>query len=292
MKITLDAYAKINLYLDIIRKRENGYHDIKGVMQKISLSDKVTVEAEKAEEVKIELSCSSPSIPTGSDNIAYRAAELYLKEYSSEPYKVKIHIEKNIPAAGGLAGGSTDAAAVLRALDTLINDKKNISDLITRSAVLGADVPFCLSEGGMITEGIGDILTPCPALSDCAVLVVNTKESVSTPAAYRKLDELHDDFKVSSFDRVRFEKMMAGLYEKDAVAVCEGMFNIFEEAVLCDCPLSKKAKNVMLEKGAVGAMMSGSGSTIFGIYNSEQEAESAYEVFTSLGYTTKITKIV
>ncbi len=291
MKLTAQAYAKINLYLDIISKRDNGYHDIKGVMHKISLSDTVSVNVEKAEQNEITLSCSEPHIPTGRENIAYRAAELYLDLFSTDKYKVDIHIEKRIPAAGGLAGGSTDAAAVLWLMQEMLGgtDIRTLSEV---SARLGADVPFCLSESAMITEGIGDILTPCPALGSCAVLICNTGESVSTPAAYAKLDRLHGDFKHASFDEKRFSRLLDGLTQKDITAVSEGMFNIFEEAVLCECPLSLEAKSIMLSHSAIGAMMSGSGSTVFGLYRCERDAVKAYEKLKALGYSVHICSAV
>ena len=289
MKITLEAYAKINLYLDIVSRRENGYHDIKGIMHKLSLSDTVTVAISEADESKITLTCSQDDIPTDSKNIAYRAAELYLTKYAQRPYNVAIHIEKRIPAAGGLAGGSTDGAAVLRAMHTLLGNAE-YTQLIADSASLGADLPFCMADGAMITEGIGDVLTPCPSLPECAILICNTGEGVSTPAAYARLDGIYNDFAETCFDEVRFSLLTRGLDTGNLSLISEGMYNIFEEAVLPDCPLASNVKQIMLMHGAVGAMMSGSGSTIFGLYRNEADAQEAYTVLSSLGYVTHICK--
>ncbi len=290
MNITLEAYAKINLYLDVVGRRENGYHDIKGIMHKLSLSDTVTVELEAAEKNEITLTCSVPGIPTDSKNIAYRAAELFLSKYAKRPYSVSIHIEKRIPAAGGLAGGSTDGAAVLHAMHELIGGVE-YARLIADSASLGADLPFCMADGAMVTEGIGDILTPCPSLPECAVLLCNTGESVSTPAAYARLDQLYGNFAETSFDEERFSRLIRGLGSGDISLISDGIYNIFEQAVLPDCPLAAEAKRSMLAHGAVGAMMSGSGSTIFGLYRSDAEAAEAYGILSSLGYVTHICQI-
>ena len=289
MKATLNAYAKINLYLDIVGKRENGYHDIKGIMHKISLCDTVSVDVEKCDKNVISLTCSVDGIPTDRTNIAYKAAEFYLERYTTDTYSVAIHIEKRIPAAGGLAGGSTDGAAVLRALHSIIGGVE-YEALITDSARLGADVPFCMVDSAMITQGIGDILTPCPSLPECAILICNTTEAVSTPLAYGKLDEIYDDFKEAQFDTDRFSTLMQGLEHEDLALVSSGMFNIFEEAVLTECPLAREVKDIMAGLGAIGVMMSGSGSTIFGIFKNENEAKSSYDKLSSLGYVTHICK--
>ncbi len=289
MKITLEAYAKINLYLDIVGKRENGYHDIKGIMHRISLSDTVSVELERAQHTEITISCSQADIPTDKRNIAYRAAEMYLDKYVSYPCLVHIDIEKRIPAAGGLAGGSTDGAAVLRAMHRMLGGVK-YSTLITESAKLGADIPFCLADSAMITEGIGDILSPIAPLPECAILICNTGEGVSTPLAYARLDEIHNNFEQTSFDDVRFAKLTEGLEKGKLDLISEGMYNIFEEAVLIECPLAAEAKSFMQSHGSVGCMMSGSGSTIFGLYSDEHSALDAYQALSSLGYIAHICK--
>ena len=289
MKTSLEAYAKINLYLDIVGKRENGYHDIKGIMHKISLSDNVSVEISECDENQITLTCSSPDIPCDNRNIAYKAALMYLDSYTDRTYKVSIHIEKHIPAAGGLAGGSTDGAAVLKAMHTLLGGVDH-DTLIRDSARLGADLPFCMVDCAMITEGIGERLTPCPSLSDCVILICNTGESVSTPLAYAQLDAHYDNFLRTEFDEVRFASLRDGLESGDLSVVARNMYNVFESVVLESCPQAKKVKEIVLAQDAIGAMMSGSGSTIFAIYKDEQASEKAYKTLCSLGYTTHICK--
>ena len=289
MNVTLDAYAKINLYLDIVGKRENGYHDIKGIMHKISLCDTVSIDLTPSSENSITLTCSKEGIPTDRANIAYKAAEFYLSNYTEDKYSVSIHIEKRIPAAGGLAGGSTDGAAVLRAMYSMLGGVE-WECLVRECARLGADIPFCMVDSAMITEGIGDILTPCRNLPNCTILICNTGEGVSTPAAYKKLDEMHDNFRTARFDDAHFSLLTDGLDRGDLSLVARGMYNIFESAVLPECPMAEEARSIMLERGAIGAMMSGSGSTIFGLYRDEREAVGAYETLRELGYTTHICK--
>lgn len=291
MNKTVEAHAKINLYLDITGKRENGYHDICGVMHKISLSDTVSVTAEKAIRPSICVTCSDPSIPLGASNIAYRAAERYIDRFCSDNYCIDIHIEKRIPAAGGLAGGSTDAAAVLLCLRDMIG-KSSENELYSLGAGLGADVPFCMADGTMITEGIGDILTPCPSLGNCTLVICNTGEAVSTPEAYGKLDMLYNNFSDRSFDRKRFSCISKGLSKGDLKLTAKSMYNIFEDAVLPTRPKAKGAKELMTAHGAVGAMMSGSGPTIFGIFDSIDNAQSAYGALRALGYSTHICKAI
>ncbi len=288
MKKSVKAYAKINLYLDVVSRRDNGYHNIKGIMQKVSLCDTVTITLTPSEQNEISITCTNPFVPTDEKNIAYKAAAAFLSEYSKNCYKVEIDIEKNIPAAGGLAGGSTDAAATLKILDELLGHPADATALMSLASRLGADVPFCLAEGSMITEGIGDILTPVASLENCFILITNTGESVSTPRAYAKLDEIYGGFCETCFDADRFNKLCLGLEEKDLTAACEGMYNIFEDVVLGECTLAAGAKKLIGECGALGAMMSGSGPSVFGIFDSYGAAERACEKLKSLGYDTHI----
>ncbi len=288
MKKTAKAYAKINLYLDIVGKRENGYHDICGVMQKISLCDTVTVSLLPSEQNVIQITCSDPRIPTDSKNIAYKAASAYLDSFSESTYKVMIDIQKHIPAAGGLAGGSTDAAAVLKLMQELTDQPESVDTLIPIASKLGADVPFTLSCGSMITEGIGDVLTPISSLEDCYVLITNTGERVSTPAAYARLDLLYDNFKKPELNRSRFESLCDGLKEKNTRKTAQFMYNIFEDAVLKECTLAAEAKRLISDCGALGAMMSGSGPTVFGIFDDTDKVKLAYKKLCELGYDTHI----
>ena len=291
MKKTVAAHAKINLYLDITGKRENGYHDIKGIMHKISLADTVSVSVERSSHTEISLTCSDPSIPTGESNIAYKAAKRYLDAFSSECYEIAIHIEKRIPAAGGLAGGSTDAASTLLCLYEMIGGCST-DELFSLAARLGADVPFCMSDGCMITEGIGEILTPCKKLCPATLVICNTGEAVSTPEAYCELDRIYDDFCHREFDDGSFGTLMSGLEHGELSQITSGMYNIFEDAVLPTRPKAKGARELMISHGAVGAMMSGSGPTIFGIFDNEECADAAYTALVALGYSTHKCKAI
>ena len=288
MHITLNAYAKINLYLDVVSRRANGYHDIKGIMQKVSLCDTVSLTLSPSGKNEIVISCSNPAIPTNEKNIAYKAADAFLSRFTDQAYKVEIAIEKRIPAAGGLAGGSTDAAAVLCGMRALLGIPKIKQELLELGASLGADIPFCCSDGSMITEGIGDILSPAPSLSNSIVLISNSGESVSTPEAYKKLDEIYNCFSDTQFDADRFDMLCKGLETNDTESVCKAMYNVFEDVVLKEKPKAAEAKKTMLSLGAVGAMMSGSGPTVFGIFKDKNAAKCAHKALIELGCDTHI----
>lgn len=288
MKITLTAPAKLNLYLDITDKRDDGYHNIKSVMHKISLCDFVSVKIDRAIETAITVTCSDPSVPDGKDNIAYKAAELFLNNFIHAPQKVDITIKKNIPSAAGLGGGSSDAAAVLIAMNQLFGGHRSKEQLSKIAVQLGADVPFCLYSSPMITEGVGEKLSRTYCLPPCTVLIANSGESVSTSKAYSELDEIYNDFKASSFDPKRFEALNKALMEKDLCKISDNMYNIFEEPILNKCPLARKAKNIMNSNGANAAMMSGSGPTVFGFFEDDSSANKAAEELNSLGYYTSV----
>ncbi len=265
-----DAYAKINLFLDIESKRVDGYHNIISVMQSVSLCDTVTVEYSESAEKSIEISCDDPSIPLGEKNIAYKAANLFL-----DSGKVKIHIEKRIPAAAGLAGGSTDAAAVLTLLNQLTGNKKSADELLSIGAKIGADVPFCISGGTKLTRGIGEKLTDFKPLSDCYIVISKMGDGVSTPKAYSMLDSMFDNF-----ENYRPRRDFLALLEEENL---RGMFNIFESAVIPERPAVQKIKDTMLRYGAEHSMMSGSGPSVFGIFSSKEKATDACVALTGMG---------
>ena len=207
MNITLSAPAKINLFLDVTGRRPDGYHTITGVMQAVSLCDTVTVEvteptgmyvcslgAHTAGAASITLTCTNPDRPTDSRNLAWRAAEKFFAATGRGCKKLAIHIEKNIPAAAGMAGGSTDAAAVLVALNQLFDLPLTTEALCEAGLTLGADIPFCIKGKAHITEGVGEILTPITPMPECELVVACGGEGVSTPAAYKALDTLYGNF--------------------------------------------------------------------------------------------------
>ncbi len=276
MKTTKSAYAKINLFLDIEGKRENGYHNIISLMQSVSLCDKVTVTYTPSEEKKITVSCSRADIPCNQDNLAYKAAALY-------PCKgtIEIYIEKNIPMSAGLAGGSTDAAAVLCALNEICGNKLSDEALKTLGGKLGADIPFCIAGGAARVEGIGEILSPMTSMPHFPMVIAKKGEGMSTPAAYRALDEKYNDFK-SYAPKVELFKILEQVPD-NCEAYCHGLFNIFEETVEPIRPCVGELKSIMQANGAIGAMMSGSGTSVFGIFDREENAQAALSALLSAG---------
>lgn len=267
-KISNKAFAKINLTLDVLGKLENGYHEVLMVMQSVSLYDIVTVS--KAEE-GIELSVNLPYLPTDSGNIAYKAAEKFFEYTQIKNCGVKIDISKRIPVGAGLAGGSSNAAATLKAMNRLFNAKLSIRELCTIGATLGADVPYCILGGTRLASGIGDKLSPLPKMPDCYIVLVKPAFSVSTPSVYKKFD-LCTDFK-----RPDTDKVIEGLNKKDLNIVVSGMENVLEAVCLSEHPILIQAKKDLIEMGAIFSQMSGSGPTIFGIFESYDEACKAKE---------------
>ena len=273
-QITLSARAKINLYLDILSRRENGYHNILSVMQSVGLCDTVTLtRLPRGSGIRVETDV--PGLPCDRRNLAYRAAEKFAAILKHEP-DVHILVEKTIPMSAGLAGGSADAAAVLRGLNQLFGTGASREELCRLGATLGADIPFCIVGGAFITEGIGDILTPCRALSEEQWLVIACGgEGVFTPDAYRALDDLHDNFRTPRKKGARFAALQSALETGELVGVRENMYNIFEEVVLPTHTVARKLIDSLKADGARAAMMSGSGPSVFGLFATEQDADAA-----------------
>ena len=276
--------AKINLCLDVTGKRENGYHEIDGIMQSITLSDQITVGFEAGERTEIRLTAEgNPDMPTDSRNLAWRAAEKLL-DAASVRGRVAVHIQKRIPMAGGLAGGSTDAAAVLRALNRLLPNPLPIEALCEIGARLGADIPFCIVGGAMRTRGIGDQLTPVPSMPDCHLVIARRGEGVSTPWAYGKLDEIYADFADRSCcPDSGLDRLLDALEKGSLDGVCDSVYNIFEDVVASEKPDVTAIRKEMLRCGARVSRMSGSGPCVFGIFDSREAAMGARASLQSLG---------
>lgn len=277
MEQTYFCPAKINLFLEVEGIRPDGYHDIDSVMQAISLCDLVTVRLESGDG-RIHLTCNIPDLPTDEGNIAYRAAEAYLKEAEIGGYDVFVEIKKDIPLAAGLAGGSTDAAGVLKAMQEMLGalSQDALYDLARR---LGADVPFCLRSGCCRTEGIGEVLTPYPPLCRDAIVVVAKKgEGVSTKEAYRQMDLPRS--------RQSSAQMLRALERQDGGEIAALLYNGFESVILPLRPFAAHAKQVMIGEGAAGALMSGSGPSVFGIFFDWDDAERVYNRLREEGYET------
>ncbi len=281
MKLTIQANAKINLFLDMTGQRADGYHTITGVMQAVDLHDRVTVAVEGAAgkhlcvmgprpgaAEEIVLTCSNPALPTDGKNLAWRAAEAFFAATGYACRRLSIDIDKRIPAAAGLAGGSTDAAAVLRALNELYECPLTEEALCTVGLALGADVPFCIKGYTQLTEGVGEVLTPLSPLPDCEILLACAGEGISTPAAYRALDEAYGNFAPDAYAPRLWDRdaQLAALANGDLVGVCAHALNIFESVILPVHPTATMIKETLTASGALLSMMSGSGPSVFGIF--------------------------
>lgn len=269
-----NAWAKINLYLDVTEKRADGYHSVRSIMHAIDLFDVITVIVAKEERRDIRLFITGRDIlPTGNKNLAYKAAELYL-DRAGITAKVRINIEKRIPVSAGLAGGSTDAAATLRALNRIYGHFTDRA-LLELSAELGSDVPFCLVGGTALCEGRGEIITRLPTPKKEHFVVAISDEHVSTPWAYGALDKLYSDFDGSvptpSGEKLLIQRETIESGEIDRAA----LYNVFEEAILPEFPGAVGIKSRLIALGASAALMSGSGPSVFGIFDTPEAAEAA-----------------
>ncbi len=277
------ANAKINLYLNVISRRENGYHNIVSLMQTVSLCDLVSVEFRPSAHTQISLrSSGNAAMPTDCRNLAWRAAEKYL-EATGQRGEVLISIEKHIPMAAGLAGGSADAAAVLRALNRLCGSRLSREELCAVGAKLGADIPFCIVGGGALVEGIGEKLTEIPSMPDCILVVACMGEGVSTPLAYAKLDDTYGNFATAAPEDPRVLRLLSALHTGDLSDVYGDFFNLFEEVVPQMQGEVDKVKKCMTENGALRAMMSGSGPSVFGVFADVSCAQTACEAIREMG---------
>ncbi len=257
---------------------EGGFHSVNNVMQSVSLCDTLTVTLKSAGACRV--SCNVPNVPCGEDNIACRALMAFGARTGRDIH-ADIHIEKCIPMAAGLAGGSADAAATLLALNELSGNMLTTEQLCTVGAALGADVPFCITGGCAIGTGKGDILSPFAPLPQCTLVIACGGEGVSTPAAYKLLDGVHDNFR--GYAPRSTEELEHAARSGDIRKVAPLLFNIFEEPILSIRPVAKSIREIMTEGGALRAMMSGSGPSVFGIFDSANKASLACEKIHALG---------
>ena len=271
-KISLKAYAKINLHLDVASKYPNGYHEVRTVMQTVSLCDDVEVSLNDGAENT--LWCDVEGVPTDSRNIAWRAADIFFEACGIRG-GADIRITKRIPMAAGMAGGSADGAAVLKALNLLCKEPLSMEELLALGAKLGADVPFCIKGGTGYADGIGAELHSFPEMPKCHLVTACGKEGVSTPWAYSELDALYSDFANGVYEPFEVSRLREAFEKGDISDVADNMYNIFESAIEPKRPEVTAIKKLMLESGALGAMMSGSGPSVFGIFSCEVEAKAA-----------------
>ena len=275
------AYAKINLTLDVLGKREDGYHDLKSVMQTISLRDDIEIDVGTGKPWV--LRCDKEGIPCDERNLAWKAAKLYCETMGKDPNGLEIRITKRIPSEAGLGGGSADAAAVLRGLNRLCGDRLSIEELCALGATLGADIPFCIKGGGALVTGIGECLEEVISMPQTPLVVACMGEGVSTPWAYGKLDEAHGGFVSPAPTDARPDRILRAMENGATEAACESFYNIFEEIVPTVQPYVERLKTTMRESGAVHAMMSGSGPSVFGVFGSVEAATAAVERLREMG---------
>lgn len=277
--MNLKALAKINLGLDVLGRRENGYHDVRMVMQTIYLYDNITLK--KIETPEIQLKTNLHFLPLDDKNIAYKAAKMLMDEFELEG-GIQIILDKHIPVAAGLAGGSSNAAAVLVGMNRMYDLGLSEQELMDRGVKLGADVPYCIMRGTVLAEGIGEVLTPLAPLPKCYVLVAKPAISVSTKTVYEKLDSHEIE------DHPDIDGILTGLEEGDLKKIASSMGNVLERVTIDDYPIIEDIKDVMKENGALGAMMSGSGPTVFGIYDEKKLAKAAQEKIKKAGLTKQV----
>ena len=254
------AYAKLNLTLDVLGKRPDGYHDIKSVMQGISLRDDIEIDVGTGKPWK--LLCDKPDIPTDETNLAWKAAKLFFDTIGKDPDGLEIRIVKRIPAQAGLGGGSADAAAVLRALNRHYDAPFSLPALAELGSKIGSDVPFCVLCGTAIAEGRGDRLRPLPDMPDCIFVICKPDFSVSTPALYRVIDEK------AIAKRPDHTAMERAVLAGDLGAIAENLCNVFDPIVTEEHLELNYIKSIFNSYGAVGYQMTGSGSAVFAIVDS------------------------
>lgn len=266
MKIEVKAYAKINLMLDIVGTRTDGYHDLFMIMQSVGIYDTITVEKQDKKN-GITISCNIDDIPIDSRNIAYKAAEAFFEHRGIKDRGVHIHIQKRIPHAAGLAGGSADGAGVIVALNKIYKTNIDDNELCKIGARVGADVPFCIVGGTKLCQGIGDVISNVKPLKKCYVLLAKPEYSVNTGQAYSQFDSCGKNHTPDKLG------MLCAMQSRDLMSICSKMENVFEQFIAV--PNRVEIKEIMRRHNALGVCMSGSGPTIFGIYVNKDDAESA-----------------
>ena len=270
--ISLKALAKINLGLDVVRRREDGYHEVRMIMQTIHLYDRLDIK--RTQEPGIQIQTNLSFLPVNENNLIYKAAKLLMDEFSITD-GVSVKLDKRIPVAAGMAGGSTDAAAMLIGVNRLFSLGLTKRQLMERGVQIGADVPYCIMRGTALAEGIGEALSPLPPMVKCPVLIAKPSISVSTKFVYQnlKLDDttIHPDI----------DRLIDDIKAKNLHDIAAHMGNVLETVTIPNYPVIDEIKKHMLSNGAVGAMMSGSGPTVFGLFDDEDTAKKAYKAMRS-----------
>ena len=265
-QIKLNARGKINITLDVLRKREDGYHDLSMIMQTVNLCDNLSIDT--TDTGIIEMTSNYSWLPCDERNLVYRAAALMKEKYDIKE-GLKIHLDKNIPVAAGMAGGSSDCAATLVGIRNMLKIKASDEELMALGKTLGADVPYCILRGTALAEGIGEKLTQLPPFPDSTLLIAKPPINVSTAAVFGSFD-------LNKVDRhPDNEKMIELIKNKDLQGICDNMCNVLESVTVRNYPIIDTIKKAMLDKGAIGSLMSGSGPTVFGFFESYDKALNA-----------------
>ena len=277
--ISVKALAKINLGLDVVRRREDGYHEVRMIMQTIHLFDRLEISKNTSGQITMETNLAF--LPTNENNLVCKAAKLLTDEFGIKD-GVHVWLHKHIPVAAGMAGGSTDAAAVLYGMNRIFDLGLSKEELMERGVKIGADVPYCVMRGTALAEGIGEKLTKLPPMVKCPVLIAKPQINVSTKFVYENLkldaDTTHPDI----------DRLVADIREKNLTKIAADMGNVLETVTIPAYPVIADIKENMLQNGAVNAMMSGSGPTVFGLFEKEADAVQAYEAMKRSGLAKQI----
>ena len=265
-EIKLKALAKINLGLDVVRRREDGYHEVRMVMQTIHLYDQLLIQ--KSETPGIQIHSNLSFLPVNENNLVYKAGKLLMDEFDIHT-GVSVELNKHIPVAAGMAGGSTDAAAMLYGMNQLFGLKLKRKDLMERGVQIGADVPYCIMRGTALAEGIGEKLSSLPPMVKCPVLIAKPAVSVSTKFVYQNL-KLNEQTPNPDIDA-----LITDIRNSDLDNICADMGNVLETVTIPNYPVIAQIKEQMLKSGAKASMMSGSGPTVFGLFGDEETAQRA-----------------
>lgn len=266
-KLCEKAYAKLNLTLDVLGKREDGFHDLRSVMQTVSLFDKIEIEIGTGEAWK--LICGREDIPCDERNLAWKAAKLYCDTLGKDPGGLVIRIEKNIPSGAGMGGGSADAAAVLRILNQYYGNPLTLEELADLSAKIGSDIPFCVVGGTVMCEGRGEVMRRLPDCPKCVIIGCKPEFSVSTPVLFRKIDSVEI---MKHPDNDAMEKAIA---DGDISSIAREIYNVFDPVVSEDHPEISHIKAICGSYGALASQMTGSGSVVFALMPDPESAEKA-----------------
>lgn len=277
--IKLKARAKINLGLDVIGKREDGYHEVRMIMQSLNLYDGVIIR--KSKNLGIVITTNRNYLPTNEDNLMYKAARLMMEEYNINS-GIEIELEKFIPVSAGMAGGSSDAAATMVGINRLFRLGASREELMKLGVKIGADVPFCIMRGTVLAQGIGEKLTKLPAMPSCPIVIAKPGINVSTKFVYQNLkineDTLHPDI----------DGMIEAIKRRDIEGVCSRLGNVLETVTVKEYPIIDTIKKEMIAQGAINSLMSGSGPTVFGIFKNRRQAHQSADLLKESGLAKQV----